>query len=366
MWDCQCYGFCAQGHFWWTARGGLHVALQSHVHGRLGGLGGGEHARTDVGQTFECTPDRERGLPRESPHSQHVGWQDGGNCALTGQASQGDEAVHVCGGRGGRSDSGDASWTAPCGSRSCAGTLSSRGPGNPNEGQDVRGEVHNPQQAHSPSWKVDVPEQNTAASSAYEVHGASETHSPAQAARAWNSQNARRRDSAVAQGATTGSPVGGRQAAAGSSNRDITASALHGGLFWELVHALKLVAVVMKDKLASLPRPRVSPHIWEEFWNKWPGQWATLLRIFLARTVVEVTELGKKAQGTVHATDGCERDQEWLCMQCGKCFPSRAACIGHQGVHGRDPTRSLAAGLQCPVCRSKQRVNGASAPRGGC
>ena len=36
---------------------------------------------TDVGQTLECTPDRERGLPRERPHSQHVGWQDGGNCS---------------------------------------------------------------------------------------------------------------------------------------------------------------------------------------------------------------------------------------------------------------------------------------------
>ena len=31
--------FRAQGHFWWTARGGMYVALQSHVHGRLGGLG---------------------------------------------------------------------------------------------------------------------------------------------------------------------------------------------------------------------------------------------------------------------------------------------------------------------------------------
>ena len=121
----------------------------------------------------------------------------------------------------------------------------------------------------------------------------------------------------------------------------------------ELVQALELVAVVMKDKLASLPRPRVSPHIWEEFWNKWPGQWATLLRIFLARTAAEVAEFGKKAQGTVHATDGCERDQEWLCMQCGKWFPSRAARIGHQGAHGRDPTRRLAAGSRCPVCRTE-------------
>ena len=106
----------------------------------------------------------------------------------------------------------------------------------------------------------------------------------------------------------------------------------------ELVQTLELVAVVMKDKLASLPRPRVSPHIWEEFWNKWPGQWATLLRIFLARVAAEVAEFEKKAQGTVYATDCREWDQEWLCMQCGRWFPSRAACIGHQVVHGRDPT----------------------------
>ena len=81
--------------------------------------------------------------------------------------------------------------------------------GNLNEGQDVRGEVHNPQQAPPPSWKVAVPEQITAASSAYEVHGAFETHSgAAQATQAWNSQNVRQRDSADAQGVTTGSPVG--------------------------------------------------------------------------------------------------------------------------------------------------------------
>ena len=119
------------------------------------------------------------------------------------------------------------------------------------------------------------------------------------------------------------------------------------------MQAWELVAVVMKDKLASLPRHRVSPKCWEEFWNKWPAQWSTLLRIFLARTAAEVTEFGKKAQGTVHATDGCERDQEWLGMQCGTWFPSRAACIGHQGVHGRDPTRRLAARSQCPVCRTE-------------
>ena len=43
----------------------------------------------------------------------------------------------------------------------------------------------------------------------------------------------------------------------------------------------------------------------------------------------------------------------WLCMQCGKWILSRAACIGHQGVHGRDPTRRLAAGSQCPVCQTE-------------
>ena len=76
----------------------------------------------------------------------------------------------------------------------------------------------------------------------------------------------------------------------------------------ELVQVMEFVAEVM-GKLASFPRPRVSPNIWENFWNKWPGQWATLLRIFLARTAAE---FGKKAQGTVYATDGRERDQEWL------------------------------------------------------
>ena len=67
----------------------------------------------------------------------------------------------------------------------------------------------------------------------------------------------------------------------------------------ELIQATELVAEVMKDKLASLPRPRESPHTWEESWVKWPGQWAALLRIFLARAAVDVAESGKKAQGTM-------------------------------------------------------------------
>ena len=107
----------------------------------------------------------------------------------------------------------------------------------------------------------------------------------------------------------------------------------------------------MKDKLASLPRPRESPHTWEEFWNKWPGQWAALLRTFLARAAVDVAEFGKKAQGTVYATECLDQEQEWLCTRCGKWFLSRAACDGHQSIHNRD-VRSLAAGSQCPICRT--------------
>ena len=36
-----------------------------------------------------------------------------------------------------------------------------------------------------------------------------------------------------------------------------------------LIQAMELVAEAMKDKLASLPRPRESPRAREEFWNKW-------------------------------------------------------------------------------------------------
>ena len=81
---------------------------------------------------------------------------------------------------------------------------------------------------------------------------------------------------------------------------------LSAGAEWreELAQAMELVAEVMKDKLASLPRPRMSPHTWEELWNKWPGQWAAFLRIFLPRAAVDVAEFEKKAQGTVYAT-GC-------------------------------------------------------------
>ena len=57
----------------------------------------------------------------------------------------------------------------------------------------------------------------------------------------------------------------------------------------ELTQAMELVAEIMQDKIASLPRPRESLH-----WNKWPGQWAELLRKFLARAAVDVAEFGKR------------------------------------------------------------------------
>ena len=71
-------------------------------------------------------------------------------------------------------------------------------------------------------------------------------------------------------------------------------------------------------------------------------------RIILARAAAGVAEFEKKAQGTVCATGCLDQKQEWLSARCGKWFPSQAACIGHQSIHGRDRTRSLVAGSQCP------------------
>ena len=130
------------------------------------------------------------------------------------------------------------------------------------------GEVHNPQQAPPPSWKVAVPEQITAASSAYEIHGAFETHSgPVQATQAWNSQNARQRDSADAQVPPLEAQLAVDKlrlaAQIATSQQALSMVVSSAGTEWreELVQALELVAVVMKDKLASLHRPRVSLHI---------------------------------------------------------------------------------------------------------
>ena len=95
----------------------------------------------------------------------------------------------------------------------------------------MRSEVDNSWQGPPPGRQVDVPEQGTAAFAAHKVHGAVEAHlGPAQAARAWNSHNARRRSTADAQGAATGSTIGDGQVAAGNSDRDVAASAVHGGL----------------------------------------------------------------------------------------------------------------------------------------
>ena len=63
----------------------------------------------------------------------------------------------------------------------------------------------------------------------------------------------------------------------------------------ELTQAMQLVAEVLKDKLASLPRPRESLHTWEDFWNKWPGQWAALLK---RRSTSGSSERRRRARST--------------------------------------------------------------------
>ena len=136
-----------------------------------------------------------------------------------------------------------------------------------------------------------------------------------------------RRHSANAQGATTESPIGRLQAAAGSSD-DIATNAVHGGLFcWNGVAGGIGASIGVGgggpegQACESSPTSCCAPHL-----GRSSGQWATLLRIFLARTAAEVAEFGKKAQGTVYATGGRERDEEWLRTQCGKWFTSRAGC----------------------------------------
>ena len=54
-----------------------------------------------------------------------------------------------------------------------------------------------------------------------------------------------------------------------------------------------------------------------------------------------------KAQGTVHATERLDQEQEWLCTLCGKWFPSQPACIGHQSSQ-QGPDEKLGLGLAVP------------------
>ena len=80
----------------------------------------------------------------------------------------------------------------------------------------------------------------------------------------------------------------------------------------ELTQAMELVAEVMKEKLASLPRPHESPHMWEEFWNKWS--------VGCTAEDLSGTRCGRRRGVWKEGAECLDQEQGWLCTRCGKWF----------------------------------------------
>ena len=130
-----------------------------------------------------------------------------------------------------------------------------------------------------------------------------------------------------------------------------------GGQAWRqrLVQAMTVLQLIVKPKFDSLPSPAEQPGEWEAFWSRWPGQWRSACKLML-RIAGEDPERASSA--LVHtgvkiaeaAADG--DDAEWLCVECGRDFPSLNSLAAHKmWVHEwRDPLRAKIANATCPAC----------------
>ena len=101
-----------------------------------------------------------------------------------------------------------------------------------------------------------------------------------------------------------------------------------GGAAWreEALQAMELFAKMLPSKLALMPSPRQAPQRWEDFWRQWPVHWKQLLKLFVTKVVADPDAFKKAATGTVFEHHPAEADEGWICMRCGKLFPSQAAC----------------------------------------
>ena len=78
------------------------------------------------------------------------------------------------------------------------------------------------------------------------------------------------------------------------------------------------------------------------------------MRTFLARAAVDVAEFSKKAEGTVHATERLDQEQEWLCTRCSKWF-SFASGLRRPSEYSsqQGPDEKLGRGLAVPIRRTE-------------
>ena len=100
------------------------------------------------------------------------------------------------------------------------------------------------------------------------------------------------------------------------------------GLEWrtELLRGCLAMQRVLAPKLDSLGDPFVGPAGWEAFWRRWPSQWRSLIRAFLARCA-----RSQRPPATVDGMSAMDSSSsEWLCGDCGSSFASGRAVACHR------------------------------------
>ena len=135
-----------------------------------------------------------------------------------------------------------------------------------------------------------------------------------------------------------------------------------GAASWrgQVIAGLSFMREALRPKLDSLGDPVSCVAQWEEFWISWPHQWKQLAKATLKWAAVEPQEAASLAvkcglMATINA--GHETDEELLCVQCGKVFPSSRALLAHQAVahQRRRPARDFVVTRFCPVCKGDYR-----------
>ena len=130
-----------------------------------------------------------------------------------------------------------------------------------------------------------------------------------------------------------------------------------GGVEWRLalLEDLRAMHSTLHDKLCALPSPDRAPGQWEAFWTAHPVAWRTLISLFVQRSAA--SEPGPDGD-----LDTESESEEFLCIDCGVTFHTRAALVSHRTRrHGyRNPFALRVEGSACLHCgvdfRSRARL----------
>jgi len=129
-----------------------------------------------------------------------------------------------------------------------------------------------------------------------------------------------------------------------------------GGCGWRLEVARSAAAMqqLLSPKLDALPDPLRSGGMveWERLWSGHRGAWKQLIRRFLKVASEQPARFSVCADALWGSCEAHESDGEYLCVECGLCFPTTRSLAGHR-IHkhqARAVVRLFCTGSTCPAC----------------